>query len=220
MTSTSADQRSIDERLMRRAIEVATRSGDLGEYPYATVIARGSRIVCETINPVRRDRDVTRHTEVVAISEAQKRLGGTTSLEDCTLDVNVVSCAYCCYAIRESRIGRVLFGMPSPVMGGLSRWNILGDTGLSERIPEVFAPPPDIVTCFLQHEAEAALRKWNPIAFEVMRSRGIFGGPLPDNVLVDPPRKTTLKDEMRGLRRNFFDHFGESEFGAKMSAPP
>ncbi len=208
MTSSYPDQRGIDERLMRRAIEVATHSGDLGEYPYATVIAQGSRIVCETINPVRRDRDVTRHTEVVAISEAQKLLG-TTSLEDCTLYVNVESCAYCCYAIRESRIGRVLFGMPSPVMGGLSRWNILGDTGLSDRIPEVFAPPPDVVTCFLQDEAEAALRKWNPIAYEFMRSRGIFGGPLPEHVLAHQLHKTTLRDEIRGfLRRNFFDYFG------------
>lgn len=208
MAFSSSDQHSIDERMMRRAIEVATRSGQLGEYPYAAVIARGSRIVCESINPVRRDRDVTRHTEVVAISEAQ-RLLGSTSLEDCTLYVNVESCAYCCYAIRESRIGRVLFGMPSPIMGGLSRWNILEDTGLSDRIPEVFAPPPDVVTCFLQHEAEAALRNWNPIAYEFLRSRGIFGGPLPAHVLARPARRTTLKDGVQDfLRRHFFDRFG------------
>lgn len=208
MTSTGADQRGIDERMMRRSIAVATRSGELGEYPYATVIAKGSQIVCETINPVRRDRDVTRHTEVVAISEAQKLLR-TTSLEECTLYVNVESCAYCCYAIRESRIGRVVFGMPSPIMGGLSRWNILQDAELSDRIPEVFAPPPEVLSGFLQREAEAALQGWNPIAFEFMRSRGIFGGPLPSHMLNRPAPPPTLANRTMGfLRRHFFDHFG------------
>jgi tRNA(adenine34) deaminase len=45
------------------------------------------------------------------------------------------------YAIRESRIGRVIFGLQSPFMGAHSRWSILGDDSLSAVLPEVFAPP-------------------------------------------------------------------------------
>ena len=71
---------------------------------------------------------MTRHAEVVAISAAQKALG-TVSLDDCTIYVSAEPCAYCCYAIRESRIGRVVYGLTSPHMGGVSKWPVLTDSG-------------------------------------------------------------------------------------------
>jgi len=69
---------------------------------------------------VSQDRDVTRHAEAVALTEAQRTLG-CTSLDDCTLYANVEPCALCSYAIREARIGRVVYGVSSPVMGGHPR---------------------------------------------------------------------------------------------------
>jgi len=134
-----ADIRASDERMMRRCFALAIKSSEQGEYPYGAVIARNGEVVVESTNRVARDRDVTRHAEVVAISEAQKAIG-STSLDGCTMYVNAEPCALCCYAIRESRIGRVVFGMRSPLMGGMSRWNILGDCRLSDAMPEVFAP--------------------------------------------------------------------------------
>jgi len=182
----------------------------MGEYPYAALICRGEEVVCETINPVTRDRDVTRHAEVVAISEAQ-RLLATTSLDDCTIYVNAESCASCCYAIRESRIGRVVLGTPAPLTGGLSRWNILQDTKLSENIPEVFASPPQVILGFLQDEAEEALRRWNPLAWHFIRSRNVFGGPLPQHLLAPASQRHSQKlgaRLMSFLRRKVFDYFG------------
>ena len=131
------------------------------------------RTIVETTNRVSYERDVTRHAEIVAISEAQRRLG-CTSLDDCTLYANVEPCALCSYAIRETRISRVVFGLSSPVMGGHSRWNILGDPTLSAAMPEVFAPPPDVCANFLSDEADAALRRASPILWAVTRSRGLF----------------------------------------------
>ena len=61
--------------------------------------------------------------------------------------------------MRESRIGRVVFGVPAPLTGGVSRWNILGDTELSDKLPEVFAPPPEIVPGFMREQIEAALAR-------------------------------------------------------------
>jgi hypothetical protein len=37
--------------------------------------------------------------------------------------------------------GRVVFGVPASLTGGVTRWNILTDTKLSDTVPEVFAPP-------------------------------------------------------------------------------
>ena len=89
----------LDRRMMERAIALAVRSGEEGEYPYGVVICRDGQVVAESINRVAHERDVTRHAEVVAISDAQKKLD-TVSLDDCTIYVSAESCAYCCYAIR------------------------------------------------------------------------------------------------------------------------
>src|SRR5688572_2155989 len=110
---------SRDAEMMRRAIALSVRSTEEGEYPYGVVIARGGELVAESINRVAHERDVTRHAEVVAISAAQKTLG-SVSLDDCTIYVSAEPCAYCAYAIRESRIGRVVYGLSSPLMGGVS----------------------------------------------------------------------------------------------------
>jgi len=57
-----------------------------------------------------------------------------------------VSAEPCRYAIRESRIGRVVYGLRSPHMGGVSKWPILPDQDLSNTMPEVFAAPPSRVS--------------------------------------------------------------------------
>ena len=122
---------------------------------------------------VRNERDVTRHAEMVAISSAQKKLG-STSLDECTIYSTIEPCAMCSYTIRESRIGRVIFGLRSPVMGGNSRWNILTDAGLSSILPEVFASPPDVLSGCLHHEIQKVFHKRNPFIWEFVKARKIF----------------------------------------------
>lgn len=132
----------------------------LANIPMGAVICRDGAIVAESINRVTHDGDVTRHAEVVAISLAQKTLG-TVSLDDCEIYVNAEPCASCCYAIRESRMRRVVYGLSSPHMGGVSKWNVLGDEDLCSTMPEVFAPPPVIISGYMADEAEKALIEWN-----------------------------------------------------------
>src|SRR4051812_9519501 len=128
------DAQALDREMMQRCIELSVQSGREGEYPYGVVICRDSQVVAESTNRVAHERDVTRHAEVVAISAAQKALG-TVSLDDCTIYVSAESCAYCCYAIRESRIGRAVFGLRSPHMGGVSKWPVLTDRDVSAAMP-------------------------------------------------------------------------------------
>lgn len=168
-----ADTTALDAGMMRRCLALAKSSAEFGEYPYAAVVCRNGEIVCEATNRVTRDRDVTRHAELIALSDAQKALG-QTSLDDCTLYANVEPCAYCSYAIRETRIGRVVYGLNSPFMGGHSRWSILADKGLSDRMPEVFASPPKIVAGYMAGDAVAVFRDWNPVIWEFIESRGVL----------------------------------------------
>jgi tRNA(adenine34) deaminase len=202
---------SLDRLMMMHCIALAKASGKRGEYPYAAVICRDGVIVAESINRVTCDRDITRHAEVVTISLAQRALD-TISLDDCDIYANAEPCAFCSYAIRESRIRRVIYGLSSPHMGGVSKWNVLADEGMSETMPEVFAPPPVIVAGFMAAEAEQALIEWNPLIARVMKHRGLFsvapsvttGGMVSRGV-----DRWRLRDKVfRFLRHNLFDRFG------------
>jgi tRNA(adenine34) deaminase len=209
----SLARESLDCEMMTRCIAVAVRSGGEGEYPYGAVVCRDGKVVAESTNRVAREHDVTRHAEVVAISQAQKALG-TVSLDNCAIYVSAEPCVYCCYAIRESRIARVVYGPHSPHMGGVSKWNVLTDQDLSNTMPEVFDPPPEITAGFMALEVERALLKWNPLVWEVIRKRGLFvAGPL--ERLHARQAQTTPAQKLAHrmlvlLRRTVFDRFGRS----------
>ena len=194
-----------DAEMMRRAIALAVRSGEEGEYPYGVVICRDGEAVAESINCVAHEHDVTRHAEVVAIIAAQKKLD-TVSLDDCTIYVSAEPCAYCSYAIRESRIGRVVYGLTSPHMGGVSKWPVLTDRDISDTMPEVFAAPPEIIAGFMAQNAEDALLKTSPVIARAMKARGLFVAP---QAVVEATRSRTLRERIMGvLRRVLFDRFG------------
>jgi len=209
--TSSVQQQAVDLLMMTHCIALSKESGKAGEYPYAAVVCCDGVIVAESINRVAHDRDVTRHAEVVAISLAQRALR-SVSLDDCEIYVNAEPCAFCCYAIRESRIRRVVFGLSSPHMGGVSKWNVLADSGLSSVMPDVFAPPPEIVAGFMATEAEQALVKWNPLIAQVIKRRGLLGAA--PRVIAERAQNHSfslpqLRERMlRFLRRNVFDHFG------------
>ena len=200
----------IDRDMMQRCIALSVRAGEEGEYPYGVVICRDGTAVAESINRVAHERDVTRHAEVVAISQAQEALG-TVSLDDCMIYVSAEPCVYCCYAIRESRIRRVVYALRSPHMGGVSKWPVLPDEDLSNAMPEVFAAPPEIVAGFMAAEAETALLKWNPVMWGVVKARGLFvTGPLEAVRAFDTKRRGLKERSLALLRRVVFDRFGRS----------
>jgi tRNA(adenine34) deaminase len=199
-----------DVAMMTRAIALSKKSGAAGEYPYGVLICRAGEIVAEAINRVKHDCDVTRHAEVVAISAAQRALG-RTSLDDCVIYGSAEPCVLCSYAIRESRIGRVVYALHSPHMGGLSKWNVLKDDSISRTMPEVFAPPPTVVAGFMADEAERALYEWNRLVWIAMKTRGLFVTEAPDSVNSGKPSPLGNKQTellWAPLRRNFFDRFG------------
>lgn len=200
---------NIDRRMMTRCIALAIASGKDREYPYGVIICRGGNVVAESTNRVAHERDVTRHAEVVAISRAQKLLG-TITLDDCVIYVSAEPCVYCCYAIRESRIGRVVYGLHSPHMGGVSRWNVLEDEQLSNKMPEVFNPPPEIVAGFMTEEVERALLRWNPIVWGAVMARRLFVSDFGPSKCATRPalRKTVIQRLIAALRPVLFDRFG------------
>lgn len=174
LESDQAASEAIDVRMMRRCVELSRAAGKAGELPFAAVICKDGDVIAETTNQVSRDGDVTRHAEIMAISQAQRALG-STNLQGCTLYTTIEPCPMCSFPIRETRISRVVYAISSPMMGGASRWNVLGDAHISKRMPEAFGQPPEVVTGVLSKEAASVWRKWNPIVWGIIRLRGVFG---------------------------------------------
>src|SRR5262245_19330020 len=104
----------IDRVMMQRCIELSARAVAERELPFACVICRDGEVIAEATNRVMRDGDVTRHAELLAISAAQRALGGK-DLSDCTLYSNVEPCPMCSFPIRETGIGKVVFSISSPM---------------------------------------------------------------------------------------------------------
>ncbi len=118
------DQAAIDIAMMQRCIRNSAIAVQRGEFPFAALICDGGEVIVETTNEVAQHGDVTRHAELVAVSQVQQVLG-RKNLSDCTLHSNVEPCVMCSFPIRETRISRVVFAISSPMMGGFSKWNVL-----------------------------------------------------------------------------------------------
>ena len=174
------DRSAIDLKMMRRCVELSTDAVRRRELPFSCVICRDGEVVAEAINRVVQDADVTRHAEIIAISEAQRILG-RSDLSDCTIYSNVEPCPMCSFPIRETRIGRVVYAISSPMMGGFSKWNVLGDNEISNVMPEVFGDQPEVAAGVHYREAAAVWQKWNPVFWLGIRLRGCLADPANEN---------------------------------------
>jgi tRNA(adenine34) deaminase len=188
-----SSREATDKAMMARCIALSRLAVSKGEYPFGAVIALDGQVVAEAINRTIRDGDVTRHAEVIALSHAQKAIG-RESLRHCTVYTNTEPCAMCSYCIRETWVSRVVYALGSPVMGGLSKWNILRDDGLSDRMPQIFGAVPEVVSGVLLHEAQEAWRDWHPLAWELIKLRGLLTEPRAqgDHVHLQPAHRWSL----------------------------
>nr|WP_183571310.1 nucleoside deaminase [Methylorubrum rhodinum] len=159
---------------MTRCLQIARSSAKRGEYPFASLIACGEKVLVEAENNVTEKGDVTQHAELVAISRALILKYGLSSLEGCTLYSSVEPCAMCSFPIRESRLSRVVYSISSPLMGGHSRWGIMTDKKISDCLPEFFADPPEILSGILRIEAMNIWKEFYPDIWKNFELANIF----------------------------------------------
>lgn len=127
-----------DVGLMHLALEQARAAAEAGEVPVGCVIARDGQVVSAAGNRIMRDRDATRHAELVALQDAARHLGDRM-LTGCTLVVTLEPCAMCAGAIVLARVSRVVFGAWDDKAGmGGSVGDLLRHPRLNHR-PEVRA---------------------------------------------------------------------------------
>jgi hypothetical protein len=79
-------------------------------------------------------------------------------------------------------------------------------------MPEVFAPPPEIVSGFMVDEVQRSLLEWNPLIAGIMIGRGLFGSAprVMEHALghTSSGPRDLYSRALGFLRRYFFDYFG------------
>lgn len=146
---------NLDLKLVRRCIELSKKSVKNGDAPFGALIAKDGKVLVEVCNNAK--NRVSDHAEVVALDKAHKLLK-TSNLSEYTLYSNCEPCPMCAFMAREYKVSRVVFALPSPFMGGYSKWSILKDKDLSQFIP-YFGNPPKIISGILETEAKKVFDK-------------------------------------------------------------
>ena len=124
---------------MRQCLDLARVALDKGDSPVGSLIVKNGRVVARGIEAVKGRSAPTAHAEIEALRSACERLQ-TLDMSGCVLYTNVEPCWMCSYAIRQTRIARVVFGLRDEKVGGLSsKFRVLVDDALKLPLPEIAA---------------------------------------------------------------------------------
>lgn len=124
---------------MRQCLDLARVASEQGDSPVGSLIVKDGRVVARGIEAVKARSDPTAHAEVEALRSACERLR-TLDLSGSVLYTNVEPCWMCSYAVRQTRIARVVFGLRDEKVGGFSsKFRVLVDDALKLPLPEIEA---------------------------------------------------------------------------------
>ena len=122
-----------DLEYMMLAFEEAKKALDYDEVPIGAIIVKDGEVISKAYNLKETSQLVTRHAEIIAIEDAEKKLG-TWYLDGCVLYTTLEPCLMCSGAIVQSRIQKVVYGAKE------KRWSSLTNLLKSEELnhyPEV-----------------------------------------------------------------------------------
>ncbi len=119
-------------RFMRRCLELAVLAREQGNTPVGSVVVLDGEILGEGAETLPRGSSITGHAEIIACQAALDATG-RKDLAGAILYTTAEPCFMCSYAIRQLRIAQVVFGIDTPVIGGVSSNHpILTDPALDD----------------------------------------------------------------------------------------
>lgn len=163
------DNREMDERFMRMALEEAHAAAALGEVPIGAVVVHEGRVIARAHNRREVDEDPSAHAEFAVMMKASKVLG-RWRLTGCTVYVTLEPCLMCAGLMVNARIDRCVFGAYDPKGGAVGT---LYDVSRDDRLNHAFGVTPAV----LEDECAAVLRAF----FQSLRERR--GRGIASNVL-------------------------------------
>jgi tRNA(adenine34) deaminase len=129
---------TLDERMMRRALQLAERAAEHDDVPIGAVIARGEEVLAEAGNERELLGDPTAHAEVLALRRASERVGGWRLLAT-SIYVTLEPCPMCAGAITLARVPRLVYGAADPKGGAVGSVIDLFDAPVVNHRPAVEA---------------------------------------------------------------------------------
>ncbi len=144
-----------DKKFMLRCIELSQMAVDKGDAAFGSLVSLGDKLIAEGIN--NKNGKVSDHAEILALHNAHLKLG-TTDLSECTLYTSCEPCPMCSFMIREYKIKRVVYALPSLYVGGHSKWPILQDEEL-EHMKPIFSNVPEIIGGYMEAEANEVMKQ-------------------------------------------------------------
>jgi len=128
------------ETFMDRCRELAAVAGRAGNTKVGSIVVLDGWIVGEAGETLPAGSSITGHAEVLACQAALDRLG-RKDLAGAVLYSSAEPCFMCSYVIRQLRIARVVYGVDTPLIGGVtSAHPILTDPSLDR-----WRPAPSVV---------------------------------------------------------------------------
>lgn len=144
------------EQAVRLAIGVAEEGLAAGEMPIGAGVLHGEEVLgrAHTQEIAQRRRIV--HADLLAMEEADCRLGFRPRQEPVTLVVNLEPCLMCLGAAITLQVDRVWFGLRSPDDGGVG---LLRQWRPPHELP-FFKPPSEIIGGLLEDEIRDQFRRY------------------------------------------------------------
>lgn len=144
------------EGFIRECNILAEESLKAGDFPFGSILVKDDIIMSRGHNTGL--TDITGHAEINAIKNFLSK-NSKEDLRECTLYTNLEPCAMCSFLIRDCGIKRVVFAVPSPHLGGKTKWSILTD-----KIDEPFFlqgnhEGPEIIENILKEESQKIFDK-------------------------------------------------------------
>jgi tRNA(adenine34) deaminase len=104
---------------MRRCLELAVAARSRGDTPVGSVVVLSGAVIGEAYETLPTGPSVTGHAEILACQAALDATG-RRDLAGAVLYTTAEPCFMCAYAIRQLRVGFVVYGIETPVIGGIT----------------------------------------------------------------------------------------------------
>jgi len=141
-----------DEYYMRMALRQAALAAEQGEVPVGAVAVRDGMVIGRCYNQVELLKDATAHAEMLVLTQAASAKGDWR-LDDVTLYVTKEPCPMCAGAMINSRLKKLVFGLPDPKYGAAgSALNITAFDGLLHKV--------EVVSGLLEYECKEIIQSF------------------------------------------------------------
>ena len=96
------------EKIQKELIKLTNKAIKTSEVPIAAIVVKDDKIISKTYNKVNKTNNILDHAEILAITQASKKLNNWR-LNECELYVTLEPCSMCKEIIKKSRLKNVYY---------------------------------------------------------------------------------------------------------------